>query len=86
MISYICNGPYFSRMIVEFSTIMGGKTQHIAKGSRSCVEIPLDATEIKVRFQNMRFVKTWCDVKKYDRKKKRWCKPKVRHVFTFHKL
>ena len=68
-------------MIVEYS-IMGRKKRRIAEGSRSNVTIPKHSTRIKVRFQNMGFV----DVKKYDRKKKRWCKPTVPHVFTFDKL
>ncbi|CAB4015254.1 Hypothetical predicted protein, partial [Paramuricea clavata] len=83
VIAYICDKPYFSRMIVEYNTIMGRKTKRIADGSRSNVKIPEHSTKIKVRFENMRFINTWCDVKKYDRKKKCWCEPTVPHVFTF---
>ncbi len=55
----------------------------IRKGSRSSVEIPENAKNIEVTFQVMRFIKTWCDVKKYDRENKIWCKPTVPHVFKF---
>ena len=84
VITYICDGYYFSRMIVEYS-IMGRKMARIVEGSRSNVQIPEHATRIKVRFQNQRFINTWCDVKKYDRKKKCWCEPTEPHVFTFDK-
>ena len=59
------------------------KEENIVEGSGSQVNIPGNATDISVRFQNMRFVGTWCDVKKYDRQKKRWIKPTVPHVFKF---
>ena len=62
---------------------MGKREKRTAEGSRSNVTIPERSTKIKVRFENMRFINTWCDVKKYDRKKKCWCEPIVRHVFTF---
>jgi hypothetical protein len=70
-------------MIVDYSDDKGNKTQTIVEGSGSTVEIPMHAKEIKVRFQNQRFIKTWCDVKKYDRKNKCWCEPTVPHVFKF---
>ena len=69
-------------MIVEYS-VNGKKTEEIVEGSGSQVEIPENATRIRVRFQNMRFIGTWCDVKKYNRKEKFWCEPTVPHVFTF---
>ena len=82
MIRYICEEPYFSRMIVKYS-INSKKEQITVKGSGSQVIVPANATHITVKFENMRFVKTWCDVKKYDRFKKSWIKPTVPHVFTF---
>ena len=70
-------------MIVEYSDGDGKKTTITVEGSGSMVEIPEHARDIKVRFQNQRFIEIWCDVKKYDRKKKCWCEPNVPHVFTF---
>ena len=83
VITYMCTGLYFSRMIVEYSDSSGKKTSITVEGSGSMIEIPAHARDIKVRFQNQRFIGTWCDVKKYDRKKNCWCEPKVPHVFTF---
>ena len=82
-ITYICNEPYFSRMIVEYSDKEGKNRSITVEESGSKVEMPAYARHIKVRFQNQRFIGTWCDVKKYDRKKKCWCKPTKPHVFTF---
>ncbi len=69
-------------MNVEYS-VNGKKIEKIGNGSGSQVEIPENAARIGVRFQNMRFIETWCDVKKYNRKEKFWCEPTVPHVFTF---
>ena len=83
-ISYVCNGTYYSRMLVEYS-VDGLKKEEIGEGSHSVVNIPYNASNIKVRFQNMRFINTWCDVKKYDRKNRHWCEPTVPHVFNFER-
>jgi hypothetical protein len=56
VITYIYDKSYSSRMIVEYS-IMGRKTRRIAEGSRSNVTIPKHSTRIKVRFQNIGFVR-----------------------------
>ena len=82
-ITYICKGPYFSRMIVEYSDKEGKNPPKTVEGSGSKVKIPAHARDIKVRFQNQRFIGTWRDVKKYDRNKKCWCEPTEPHVFTF---
>lgn len=58
----------------------------MVEGSGSQVTVPANATHISVKFQNMRFLTTWCDAKKYDRYKKCWIKPTVPHVFTFSSL
>lgn len=79
---YICEEPYFSRMIVTYF-MSSKKEEIIVEGSGSQVNIPGNATNIDVRFQNMRFAGIWCDVKEYDRKKKCWIKPTVPHVFKF---
>ena len=83
MITYICDEPYFSKMIVVYSDSEGKKIPITVEGSGSMVEIPDHARNIKVRFQNQRFIGTWRDVKKYDRRKKCWCEPTEPHVFTF---
>ena len=70
-------------MIVEYSDKEGKNPPTTVEGSGSTVKIPAHARDIKVRFENQRFIGTWCDVKKYDRKKKCWCKPTEPHVFTF---
>ena len=82
MISYICKEPYFSRMIVEYS-VEGKKITEVGEESGSTVKIPKNGRKIKVRFQNQRFIGTWCDVKKYDLEKKCWEQPTIPHVFTF---
>ena len=70
-------------MIVDYLDDKGENKQEIVEGSGCTVELPVHAKEIKVRFQNQRFVKTWCDVKRYNRITKCWCKPTVPHIFTF---
>ena len=70
-------------MIVVYSDSEGKKIPITVEGSGSMVEIPDHARNIKVRFQNQRFIGTWRDVKKYDRRKKCWCEPTEPHVFTF---
>ena len=82
MVKYICKEPYFSRMIVKYSDD-SCERQVIVKGSGSQVNIPGNATDISVRFQNMRFFGIWCDVKKYDCYEKYWIKPTMPHVFNF---
>ena len=82
MVKYICEEPYFSRMIVKYF-INSKKEEIIVEGSGSQVSIPGNSTNIDVRFQNMRFVGIWCDVKEYDCKNKCWIKPTVPHVFKF---
>ena len=70
-------------MIVEYSDKEGKNPPKTVEGSGSTVKIPAHARDIKVRFQNQRFIGIWCDVKKYDRNKKCWCEPTEPHVFTF---
>ena len=82
VIGYICKEPYFSRMIVKYS-VNSNQKEIIVEGSGSQVIVPANATRITVKFENMRFFKTWCDVKKYNRFTKCWIKPTVPHVFTF---
>ena len=69
-------------MIVKYS-VHGHQKEIIVEGSGSVVNVPGNATHITVKFENMRFLQTWCDVKKYNRFTKSWIKPTVPHVFTF---
>ena len=80
---YISTGPWYSRMAVKYTIGNVPYPEKFAEGSHSVVEIPGNSSNIEVRFEVMRFIKTWCDVKKYDRKNKTWCKPTVPHVFKF---
>ncbi|XP_028418029.1 uncharacterized protein LOC114542773 [Dendronephthya gigantea] len=75
---YICKEAWFSRMVVEHS----GETFY-RDGGNSIMKIPRNTSKVKVRFQVMRGPKIWCDVKKYNREKKCWCKPTVPHIFNF---
>lgn len=71
-------------MIVEYSH--GGERKKITKNdSGSSVELPINAADIEVKFQVMRFISTWCDVKKWDRFQRRYVKPKQIHIFKFDK-
>ena len=71
-------------MIIEYSH--GGDWIKVTKeGSGSSVQIPVDATDIEVKFQVMRFISKWCYVKKWDRFQRRYVKPKQTHIFKFDK-
>ena len=80
-ISYICKRGWDSKMIVEYADATKS-WKSVEVGSGSSVEIPEQATNIIVGFRAKRFFK-WCDVKKYDRIGKKWCKPKEPHLFMF---
>ena len=68
-------------MIVEYADASKSWQRKVVKKSES-FEIPKQATNILVGFQVWRYVK-WCDVKKYDRIGKCWCKPTEPHLFMF---
>ena len=57
--------------------------EEVSGNGRIVVEIPLDARQVKVRFQVRR--PAWGDIMKYDRFKKMWCKPSEPHVFCYEK-
>ena len=47
--------------------------------------IPENAKDVEVRFQVLRFIGTWCDVKKYDRFDECWSEPTEPHIFKYDK-
>ena len=81
-LKHISDGPWVSQMLVDYED--NGKSEHEVKGSKSSIRIPNKATNIKVRFQVMRFPGIWCDVKKYDRFKKCWIEPSQTHTFEYN--
>jgi hypothetical protein len=58
-------------MIVKYFN--DGDKVVVEKGRDSDVRIPVNATNVEVRFQVMRFISVWSDVKKWDRIRKQWC-------------
>jgi hypothetical protein len=83
LMKYFSEGYWFSKMLVDYKE--NGETKHYeVKDSESSIQIPNKATKIKVRFQVMRFLGTWCDVKKYDRFKKCWIEPNQPHTFEYN--
>ena len=82
-IRYLSEGPWVSKMIVEYVNDQRKKVQKEVIGSGKSIELPETARDVQVRFQVMRFPGKWCDVKKYDRINKCWCKPAKRHNFKY---
>ncbi|XP_071143840.1 uncharacterized protein [Mytilus edulis] len=77
---YISNGHWKSKMIVEYKVNGDFKTEETF-GSGSAIEIPIVAENVQVHFKVMRFIATWCDVKRWDRYNQQWYdKP---HIFTY---
>lgn len=58
-------------MIVEYK-VNGCSPQKIIAESGTSIEIPMVSKEVKIFFKVMRFISTWCDVKKWDRFPKQW--------------
>ena len=82
-IRYFSEGPWVSKMIVEYVNDQRKKVQKEVRGSGNSIELPETARDVQVRFQVLRFPGIWCDVKKYDRFNKCWCKPTGRHNFKY---
>ncbi|CAC5422705.1 unnamed protein product [Mytilus coruscus] len=77
---YIADGSWISKMIVEFK--FNGISQiKTVRESGSGIELPIDAEDVKVHFKVLRFLLTWCDVKKWDRLKKVW--QEEPHIFSY---
>ena len=81
-IRYLSEGDWWSKMIVKYELHGKPFTEEIT-GSGESVELPAEALNITVRFQVMRFISTWCDIKKYDRFSKQWIEPIVAHIFHY---
>ena len=79
---YRSEGAWISKMIVTY-LLNGEQIKEEVSGSGKIVEIPLDARQVKVRFQVRR--PAWGDIMKYDRFKKQWCKSYEPHVFCYEK-
>ena len=82
-IRYLSEGPWVSKMIVEYVNDQREEVQKEVSGSGNSIELPETARDVQVRFQVLRFPGKWCDVKKYDRFNKCWCKPTERHNFKY---
>ena len=81
MFSYESEGAWISKMIV--TCLLNGEQIKEEVSSSGIVKIPSDARQVKVRFQVRR--PAWGDIMKYDRFKKKWCKPPEPHVFCYEK-
>ena len=79
---YKSEGAWFTKMIVTFF-FDGEEIEREVSDSGGIVKIPSDARQVKVRFQVRR--PAWADIMKYDRFKKKWCKPYEPHVFCYEK-
>ena len=79
---YKSEGAWISKMIVTY-LLNGKQIKEEVSGSGRIVKIPSDARQVKVRFQVRR--PAWGDIMKYDRFKKKWCKPYKPHVFCYEK-
>lgn len=79
---YISKGLWMSKMIIEY-TENHGEQKKQTTNSGSAIEIPLDARNVRVSFEVMRFIKTWCKVKKWDRFEKKWYGEP--HIFKYEK-
>ncbi|VDI31717.1 Hypothetical predicted protein [Mytilus galloprovincialis] len=77
---YISEGLWKSKMIVEYR-YNNKPMQTETSGSGTAIEIPIDAEDVKVYFKVMRFISTWCDLKKWDRFEKQWFDEP--HIFTY---
>ena len=82
-ICYISEGDWISKMIVKYVNDRGEKVQREVSGSGQSIGLPEEARDVKVWFEVLRFPGIWCDVKKYDRFNKCWCKPTERHNFEY---
>ena len=69
-------------MVVNYS-LNGEPVEIEESGSGSVIRVPLTATDVEVKFQ-VRHPR-WGDIMKYDRFKKKWCKPFKPHVFRYKK-
>ena len=69
---YITDGKWCSKMIVKYKLDGEGQKAKETSGSGTSVEIPIQAKEVKISFQVLRFIGTWCDVQKWDRFRKVW--------------
>lgn len=77
---YISEGLWKSKMIVEYRC-NNKPLQKETSGSGTAIEIPIDAEDVKVYFKVMRFIITWCDLKKWDRFENQWFDEP--HIFTY---
>ena len=79
---YRSEGAWISKMIITY-LLNGEQIKEEVSGSGRIVKIPLNARQVKVRFQVRR--PAWGDIMTYDRFEKTWCKPYEPHVFCYEK-
>ena len=82
-IRYISDGAWISKLIVQYTNDENEVVKKEESGSGSSIEIPENAKDVEVRFQVLRFIGTWCDVKKYDRFDECWSEPAEPHIFKY---
>ena len=85
IVRYISEGAWESKLIVQYTNDKNEVVKKQESGSGSSIQIPENAKYVKVRFQVLRFIATWCDVKKYNRFKECWSKPTEPHIFKYDK-
>ena len=71
------------KLVVQYINGRNELEKHEASESSCPIEIPENAKNIEVSFKVLRFIGVWCDIKKYDRFKKCWCKPTEPHIFKY---
>ena len=84
-ISYIPKGWWESKLVVQYINDKNELEKHEATASSCPIEIPNNVKDIEVRFEVLRFIATWCDVKKYHRFEKCWSEPTEPHIFKYDK-
>lgn len=75
-------GLWMSKMNIEYTENHGEQKKQTTNSGNS-IEIPIDARNVRVSFEVMRFIKTWCKVNKWDRFEKKWYDEP--HIFKYEK-
>ena len=79
---YNSEEPWVSKMLINY-VLNDEPIKKEASGSGRIISVPLNATDVEVKFQARR--PRWGDIMKYDRFEKKWCKPDEPHVFRYEK-
>ncbi|CAC5410689.1 dnaJ [Mytilus coruscus] len=74
------SNKWFTQMIVEFKE-KGDVDVKKTTENGTAIEVPMNAKDVKVYFQVMRFFKMWYDVKKWNRFENKWYDEP--HIFRY---